>query len=256
VGLVSEKLGLLSSSVNICLLPLTPQQVADINRSNARASFPKSAAKRQTRREAGTQSHGPLEGGSRVVEQMGKEVGVSDRSNLSEERGGSGMDEQATIKDALVKRREECEVWSKAYHRAAQSTLAWNSRLVVIAIAAAAITTGISGFASQAELAFLSYIVVVLGIVIAIVNAFQKVTFASPESAKEYHNAAIEYGRVARMIDGVLTLGSVVTMDKLLEERTNIETKYDSVESQATELPRKLSESAYGELASRTKVPG
>jgi len=165
------------------------------------------------------------------------------------------MDEQASIKGELDKWREQCEVWSKAFHRAAQSTLAWNSRLVVIAIAAAAIATGISGVASQEELAFLSYIVAGVGIVIAIVNGLQKVTFANPESAKEYHNAAIEYGKVARLIDDVLALGSDITKDKLIEERTKIATKYDSVESQATELPRKLSESAYGELASRSKVP-
>src|SRR5215204_5963049 len=113
------------------------------------------------------------------------------------------MDEQASIKGELDKWREQCEVWSKAFHRAAQSTLAWNSRLVVIAIAAAAIATGISGVASQEELAFLSYIVAGVGIVIAIVNGLQKVTFANPESAKEYHNAAIEYGKVARLIERV-----------------------------------------------------
>ena len=128
--------------------------------------------------------------------------------------------------------------------------------MVVIAIGAAAITTGISGVASQEELAFLSYIVAGLGIVIAIVNGLQKVIFASPERANEYHSSAIGYGRVARQVDGVLTSGSGVTKDELIKKRDEIETQYDAVESQATELPRKISESAYEELASRSKAAG
>ncbi len=71
-----------------------------------------------------------------------------------------------------------------------------------------------------------------------------------------YHNSAIGYGRVARQIDNVLTTGSGATKDELIKKCAEIETKYDAVESQATELPRKVSESAYDELASRSKAAG
>ncbi len=55
------------------------------------------------------------------------------------------MDEQAAIQGELAERRKQCEVWAKAYHRASQNTLAWNSRLVVIAIAAAALQRALVG---------------------------------------------------------------------------------------------------------------
>ncbi len=157
------------------------------------------------------------------------------------------MDDQEPIQNKLAEWRQYCSGWANAYHRAAQSALASNSRLVVLAIFAAAVTTGLSGFATQQELAFIGYITAGVGVVTATVNGLQKATFASPEQAKEYHSSAVAYGQAARHIDSVLTTNPGVTVEDLKKKLGEVETQLNAVESQAPELP-----SRFAKLASRS----
>jgi len=161
------------------------------------------------------------------------------------------MADQPTIQGKLAEWRQYCSDWANAYHRAAQGALAWNSRLVVIAICAAAVITGISGFATQQELAFLGYIAAGVGVVTATVNGLQKATFASPDQAKEYHSSAVAYGQVARHIDSVLITDSGITVEDLKKKLDEIETQLNAVDSQAPELP-----SSFKKLASPSKEVG
>src|SRR5215204_6411461 len=137
------------------------------------------------------------------------------------------MDEHTVaIQRELAEWREQCEVWAKAYHRASQTTLTQNSRLVVLAILTAAITTALSGIAPQPGLEFLSYIAAGVGVVTATVTGLQKTTFASPDRSKELHNAAVGYGQLARHIGSVLVLGFGINKDELIKKRDELKTQY------------------------------
>ncbi len=160
------------------------------------------------------------------------------------------MDEKAAIQSKLTEWGQDTADWATAYHRAAQSALAWNGRLVVVGIVGAAIltaiggsTTGISGSTSAPIVTVLGVVAAFFGVITAAANGLQKTNLASPEQAKQYHNAAVNYGAVVRDIDGVLTTDPTdtgVTVDELRNQRDAIKTQLKTVDAQAPELPRRF----------------
>src|SRR5919199_1802216 len=91
----------------------------------------------------------------------------------------AAIDEQTAIRNDLTEWKQYCSDWASAYRNAAQSALARNSQLVVIAIVASAVGAAVGGSAPLSGLAVLGYVSAVLGVVTATVNGLQKSTFAS-----------------------------------------------------------------------------
>ncbi len=160
------------------------------------------------------------------------------------------MDEKAAIQSKLADWRQDTADWTTAYHRAAQSALAWNGRLVVLSVFGAAVltaiggsTTGVSGSTPTSTITVLGVVAAMVGIITAAVSSLQKTTLASPEQVKEYHNAAVNYGAVVRDIDSVLTTDPTdtgVTVEELRNQRDAIKTQLKTVDAQAPELPRRF----------------
>ena len=146
------------------------------------------------------------------------------------------IDEQTAIQKELGKWEQYCSNWARAYRDAAQSALAWNSRLVVISIIASALVAGVGGSAPISGIAFFGSVSVGLGVVIATVNGLQKSTLASVEHAKQYHSTAAAYESAKRDIESALTSTDV---EDLKKQRDAVKTQLNATDAQAPELAKK-----------------
>jgi len=157
------------------------------------------------------------------------------------------QDELKAIREVLVKWQKYCSDWAEAYRRAAQSALAWNSWLVAIGIAFAAITTLLSAIGGGTSLSQWAIVGAVVGALTTAVTGLQKVTFASPEQVKQCHISAAGYESAKRDIESALTSGDLQDLKK---QRDTIKTQLISTDSQAPELRTKYSRQARQESPS------
>jgi len=154
----------------------------------------------------------------------------------------SNGDELTAIKKELAEWEQYCADWSNAYHTASQATLALNTKLVVAGIGLAAVTTllsGTGGVAAGVSVTSLWYFGLLgagVGVLTTAVTGLQKLPFASPEQAKQYHSAAAGYGSVQRDIESAMT-GTV--LDDIKTKRDAIGAQLKDLDSQAPELALK-----------------
>jgi hypothetical protein len=158
----------------------------------------------------------------------------------------SDEDELIAIKNELTDLEKYCAGWADAYPRAAAAALEWNTRLVVIGVVLAAVTSALSGTSGVAgsgaagtavtSLWFFGLIGAVVGIVTTVVTGFQKLPFASPEQSKQYHSTAAGYGSARRDIKNAKTSTALADIKT---QRKTITTQLKELENQAPELPQK-----------------
>jgi hypothetical protein len=159
--------------------------------------------------------------------------GIPSRQGQSPEQN---QDELATIKRELAKWEEYCSQWARAYHSAAQRTLSMNGKLVGWGVFLAALTTVLSG-AGGAASSYLQWLAVAggaVGVATTTITGLQKLTFASPEQAKQYRSAAVAYESTKRDIQSALTLFVVADLRTQVEA---VKTQLIATDAQAPELP-------------------
>ncbi len=156
--------------------------------------------------------------------------GVSSRQDAPQEQN---QDELAAIRGELGEWQTYCSQWASAYHSAAQRTISWNTKLVIVGIGLAAITSALSALGGTTS-AWVGYVGAGVGVATAIATGLQKSAFASPEQAKQYRSAAIAYESTKRDIGSALTSFLVADLRTQLD---TVKTHLNATDAQAPELP-------------------
>jgi hypothetical protein len=145
------------------------------------------------------------------------------------------IDEQTAIQNELTEWKQYCSDWADSYRRAAQSTLTWNSWLVVAAVITSSLVAAFGSTASLPELWFLGYVSAALGVATATISGLQKSSLASTEQAKQYHSTAAAYESAKRDIESVLTSTDV---EDLKKQRDAVKIQLNATDAQAPELAK------------------